>query len=344
MAIHERAFEAEQTDLAAEVGRVWSETVAQLPEARKRIRAAAEAQIERETEQRRAKVARAIYSAWAQGVSKSALRKVTTSDHHGFEAYVSLGRQLDTGESHPTNPAAGRLILDVQRVWAETVAGLVDVRKRIRAEAEQQVAEEETRCRDEAASAIYSAWSRGVSKTALRRVTTSDHYGFEKHLQQGQLLAHDATTPDSRDLFSVPLVVGEVNQPRVGTRTMTRAQALDQVGRVWRRTIDKIPDVEARIRAEAEKRIALEIESLRVEAARAVREAREHGVRKKALRAITASEYEDFEEIFILSENMVPSSGYDGSFGGEKQQQSNLAPSALLDYPQETRGISGDSS
>lgn len=333
MAIHERAFEAEQTDLVAEVSRIWSATVARLPEARKRIRAAAEAQIERETEQRRAKAARAIYSAWAQGVSKSALRKVTTSDHHDFEAYITLGRQHDTPDSIPVKATTASLILHVQRVWEETVAELAALRKRIRDEAEKQVAGEETRCRDEAASAIYGAWSRGVSKTALRKVTTSDHYGFEKHLQHGQSLAHDATTQDSLNLPALTQEVGEMNRPRVETRTMTRAEALDHVSRVWRRTVDKIPDVKARIRAEAEKRIALEIESLRVEAARAVREAREHGVRKKALRAVTSSEYEDFEEIFIMSENMVPSFGHHGLLGGDNQPPFNLAPSALLDNP-----------
>lgn len=81
-----------------EAGRVWRKTVAELPELKRRIRAEAEAEIERETERRRTEAARAIHYALDHGATKTALRAVTTKDHHGFESYVTLGEELAAKE------------------------------------------------------------------------------------------------------------------------------------------------------------------------------------------------------------------------------------------------------
>lgn len=77
-----------------EAGRIWNNTVGELNELKKRIRADAEAEIERETATRRAQAARAIKYARDRGATKTALRAVTTSDHYGFEEYVILGEEL----------------------------------------------------------------------------------------------------------------------------------------------------------------------------------------------------------------------------------------------------------
>ena len=94
-----------------EAGRIWANTVAELPELKKRIRAAAEAEIERETELRRAEAARAIKYARDRGATKVALRGVTTKDHHDFESYIALGAELaeKEGEWEPdSSPSAWR--------------------------------------------------------------------------------------------------------------------------------------------------------------------------------------------------------------------------------------------
>jgi F0F1-type ATP synthase membrane subunit b/b' len=77
-----------------EAGRIWNKSVAELPELKKRIRAEAEAQIDREVEQRRAAAARAVKYARDRGATKVALREVTTKDHRDFESYVKLGDEL----------------------------------------------------------------------------------------------------------------------------------------------------------------------------------------------------------------------------------------------------------
>ncbi len=62
------------------------------------MRAEAEARLEAEIEAmeppRREAAARAIHYALDHGATKTALRKVTTSDPYGFEGYVDLGKKL----------------------------------------------------------------------------------------------------------------------------------------------------------------------------------------------------------------------------------------------------------
>jgi len=77
-----------------EARRVWENRVADIPALKKRIRARAEAAIEREIELRRAEVARAINTARDLGATKTALREVTTKGHNDFESYVALGERL----------------------------------------------------------------------------------------------------------------------------------------------------------------------------------------------------------------------------------------------------------
>lgn len=77
-----------------EAGRVWQNNMAPLNELKRRIRAEAEAQIEREVKLRREAAALAILFAYDQGATKAALREVTTKDHHGFQAYLTLGEEL----------------------------------------------------------------------------------------------------------------------------------------------------------------------------------------------------------------------------------------------------------
>jgi hypothetical protein len=79
------------TDMA---GLVWSSTMAELPALKRAIRAEAEAKIEAEAKECREVAARAIHDALKAGASKASLRKVTTKDHWGFEAYVDLGEEL----------------------------------------------------------------------------------------------------------------------------------------------------------------------------------------------------------------------------------------------------------
>jgi hypothetical protein len=82
----------------SEAGRVWRTNIAPINDLRKRIRAEAEAQIEAEVKRRKEVAARAIGEALEAGASKASLRKVTTSDHWGFEEYVVLVQQLAAGE------------------------------------------------------------------------------------------------------------------------------------------------------------------------------------------------------------------------------------------------------
>lgn len=77
-----------------EAGRVFRINMGELNAVKRRIRAEAEAQIERETKARREASARAIHAAFELGATKAALREVTTKDHHGFAGYLSLGAQL----------------------------------------------------------------------------------------------------------------------------------------------------------------------------------------------------------------------------------------------------------
>jgi predicted membrane chloride channel (bestrophin family) len=77
-----------------EARRVWSSTMGQVNEVKRRIRIEAEAQIEREIKQRRETAARAIFFAYEQGATKTALREVSTKDHHDFASYITLGEEL----------------------------------------------------------------------------------------------------------------------------------------------------------------------------------------------------------------------------------------------------------
>jgi len=77
-----------------EAERVWANNITVLNALKRRIRAEAEAEIERELAQRKAAAARAIHYAREQGASKTALREVTTKDHYDFESYITLGEQL----------------------------------------------------------------------------------------------------------------------------------------------------------------------------------------------------------------------------------------------------------
>jgi hypothetical protein len=77
-----------------EAGRVWRNAITPIPELKKRIRQEAEATIESEIARRREVAARAIHYALDHGATKTALRKVTTKDHYGFEEYVDLGVEL----------------------------------------------------------------------------------------------------------------------------------------------------------------------------------------------------------------------------------------------------------
>lgn len=77
-----------------DAGRVWRNTVAEIPDLKKRIRAEAEARIEAETLARKKEAARAIHAARDAGATKAALRQVTTKDHWNFEGYIDLGERL----------------------------------------------------------------------------------------------------------------------------------------------------------------------------------------------------------------------------------------------------------
>jgi predicted membrane chloride channel (bestrophin family) len=81
-----------------EARRVWINTMGQLNAVKRRIRVEAEEQIERETKQRREIAARAIFFAYEQGATKTALRAVSTKDHHDFASYITLGEELERDE------------------------------------------------------------------------------------------------------------------------------------------------------------------------------------------------------------------------------------------------------
>lgn len=85
-----------------EAGRVWRNTVTEIPAIRMRLRAEMEARFEAEVEAltkiRREAAARAIHYAIDHGATKTALRQVTTKDHWDFEGYVALGNELAAKE------------------------------------------------------------------------------------------------------------------------------------------------------------------------------------------------------------------------------------------------------
>lgn len=75
---------------------------------------------------------------------------------------------------------------EAARVWRNSVGELQALKKRIRAEAEARIAEETETRRREAAVAIQFALDMGASKTALRAVTTKNHYDFEGYVELAQ--------------------------------------------------------------------------------------------------------------------------------------------------------------
>ncbi len=81
-----------------EAGRVWQVNMVALNGVKRRIRAEAEAQIEREVKVRREAAARAILYAYDQGATKTALRQVTMKDHWDFASYLELGTELARAE------------------------------------------------------------------------------------------------------------------------------------------------------------------------------------------------------------------------------------------------------
>ena len=91
-----------------EAGRVFRANMGDVNALKRRIRARAEQAIEREVKIRQEAAARAIHFAYEMGATKSALREVTTKDHRGFQAYLSLGEQLARDESErPESPEPG---------------------------------------------------------------------------------------------------------------------------------------------------------------------------------------------------------------------------------------------
>lgn len=69
-----------------------------------------------------------------------------------------------------------------QRVYAP-------LRAAVEAEVEAKFTEALTAARKERAEAIVFALGQGASKASLRKVTTSDHWGFEAYVDLGQKLA-----------------------------------------------------------------------------------------------------------------------------------------------------------
>jgi hypothetical protein len=72
--------------------------VGDIPALKKLLGTAAETHLERESELRRLKAARAINYALNRGASAAALRGVTTKDHDTFEEYVAIGMSLELTE------------------------------------------------------------------------------------------------------------------------------------------------------------------------------------------------------------------------------------------------------
>lgn len=84
---------------------VWKARVAEIPKLRKQAKegiaretARIEAELGKDVARRQADAARAIHAALEAGATKTALRKVTTSDHYGFEGYVERGAKLAEAE------------------------------------------------------------------------------------------------------------------------------------------------------------------------------------------------------------------------------------------------------
>ncbi|MBC7594930.1 MAG: hypothetical protein H7288_13500 [Kineosporiaceae bacterium] len=82
---------------------VWKENMSELTALKRDIRKAAlddmESELAEITRVRREAAARAIYYAIDHGATKTALRKVTTSDHWNFESFVDLGIELAEAEA-----------------------------------------------------------------------------------------------------------------------------------------------------------------------------------------------------------------------------------------------------
>jgi len=84
----------EKDEAIERAGKIWDETVAEIPALKKRLRAEVEVQIEAEVAARRARAALAIDEALNSGATKTALRQVTTKSHNDFEEYVALGADV----------------------------------------------------------------------------------------------------------------------------------------------------------------------------------------------------------------------------------------------------------
>lgn len=84
----------EKDEAIEQVRKTWDENIRPINALKKQIRAEAEAKIEAEVAERRAKAALAINAALEAGVPKVAIREVTRKDHNGFEEYVTLGAKL----------------------------------------------------------------------------------------------------------------------------------------------------------------------------------------------------------------------------------------------------------
>jgi hypothetical protein len=82
-------------------------------------------------------------------------------------------------------------IQEARRVWDNNVGSLNALKRRIREEAEEQIEREVKARREAAARAILFAYDQGATKTALRAVTTKDHWDFESYLELGEELARN---------------------------------------------------------------------------------------------------------------------------------------------------------
>ncbi|WP_349899823.1 hypothetical protein [Parafrigoribacterium soli] len=86
---------------------------------------------------------------------------------------------------------------------------------------------------------------------------------------------------------------------------MNTLDAIEEAGRVWRNSVAKVPALKKDIRAEAEARIEREIESRRVEAARAIDFALDHGATKRALQQVTTRDHDGFEGYVTLGDELA---------------------------------------
>lgn len=80
-------------------------------------------------------------------------------------------------------------IQEAGRIWRKTVGDVFAMKKRVRAEAEAQIEHEVEVRRIEAARVIHYALDHGATKTALRKMTTKDHWDFESYVDFGNELA-----------------------------------------------------------------------------------------------------------------------------------------------------------